>query len=161
MIVELSNGTEVQFVSSGRGLEGAAYNFNSGPDASTHLHVYLSVKAKFMCSGKRLSKAEIQEAEALYDTAVEQRETEDQGMRDVLLGRGGEELIAERQQNGRLNDKHTASSDICRALGLWKPYKQNPSWAEVKARLVELRQGQREFQEAQHKHCLRLSGVEK
>ena len=47
------NGTTIRFVSSGNGLERAAFDFNSGPPTG-HLHVY--VTSVFQDTGRRSSE---------------------------------------------------------------------------------------------------------
>lgn len=135
MIVTLRSGKEVRFVGGGRGLEGAAYDYNSGDLGSqknpNHMHVYPSSGfKKWICSGEPLAVSEIFEAEAQARIDGEFQEAEKQALLQRLLTEKGEELIAERM--GGHNDKQTASTDICQALDLWQPYKQNPSWAVVK-----------------------------
>ena len=135
MIVTLKSGKQVRFVGGGRGLEGAAYDYNSGDIGSqehpNHLHVYASLGFKtWICSRESLTMSEISEAEEQAEIDSEAREAEKQAFLQRLLTEEGEALIAERQQ-GR-NDKENAPSDICQALGLWHPYKRHVSWADVK-----------------------------
>jgi len=134
MNVTLKSGKQVRFVGGGRGLEGAALDYNSGDLGSQeepgHLHVYASEFKKWLCSGESLTMAEISEAEEQAEIESDVREAEKQAFLQRLLSEEGEALIAERQQ-GR-NDKENAPSDICQALGLWQPDKRYSSWAEVK-----------------------------
>jgi hypothetical protein len=136
MIVTLSSGKQVRFVGGGRGLENAAYDFNSGDIGSkenpNHLHVYASIGFKtWLCSGEPLTVSEIYEAVGQAEIDDEELKAEKQALLQRLLTKEGEALIAERQQGN--SDKQTASTDICQALDLWQPYKQNASWAVVKA----------------------------
>ena len=58
------NGTTIRFVSSGNGLERAAFDFNSGPPTG-HLHVYVTSvfqdtgRQVYACTDKPLTKEQI------------------------------------------------------------------------------------------------------
>jgi hypothetical protein len=137
MNVELSNGKEVRGVNGARGLEGAAYDFNSGPGRG-HLHVTLGVKTKFLCSNRPLTLDEINEAETLLENAYREMESRRQELRDKLLGQDGDKFLAYRQ--GAVADGNTAPRDIRDAVFDGSDRNNNIKWAEVKERIRLLRE---------------------
>lgn len=153
----LKSGKEVRGVNSGRGLEGAAYDFNAGEPYTAeqlerplfereinHLHVYLSHSPKgpsyfqFICSDQALTLEELGEATEAVERAREEADAEADELRETLLSPAGDQLIAERQ--GKNSDKQTASRDLARVLfPEIVQARQNVSWAMVKDEIRRLR----------------------
>jgi len=128
------NGTTIRIVSSGNGLERAAFDFNSGPSTG-HLHVYVTSvfqdtgRQIYACTDKPLTKEQIIGLDHLYAEVKGAIDAERDELRAKLLGPDGMKFIAERQA-GNL-DSQTASSDIARALDL-DGWRGNTNWGEVK-----------------------------
>jgi hypothetical protein len=148
----LKSGKEVRGVNSGRGLEGAAFDFNTGEPYDEanlakplyerdirHLHVYLGdLPFQFICSQEPLTVGEIGEANKALQAERELRVAEEAALRETLISEAGDQLIAERQRGN--SDKQSASRDIVRVLFPEAiAHRQHVSWGEVKAGLQELR----------------------
>ena len=123
-------------MNSARGLENAAYYFNSRRPPYCHLNVYLGTTATFVCSNNSLTTDELHEAEALYTKLAKANQQNQQALCRLLLGPEGAALIAERQQHGRVDDNQYASWDIARALG-FNPKASHVLWSDIKARIAE------------------------
>lgn len=143
----LTSGKEVRGVNSGRGLQGAAFDFNSGELGSrqnpNHLHVYRGRlpegnEFEFICSQVALSVDEIREAAAALARAKEASADELLRLRTEILGPNGDVLLQGRQ--GKISDTDTAPRDIARAILNIPPHTSAGSWAEVKAEVQKLRQ---------------------
>jgi hypothetical protein len=141
MYVELTDGTQVKFTNCGRGIEGAVFDAAAGEMTAASrkrgcdvLHVYyvpnINNIPQFICCAQTLNREEIEEAQEAYAQQVSERDAANEALRRTLLGPDGLKLVADRQKDN--SDKQTASTDICQALGLKKPYTQNPSWGAVK-----------------------------
>ena len=139
MYVELANGARVKFTNSGRGLEGAVYDAAAGEMTAASrkrgcdvLHVYYVPNTKdipqFICCSSTLNGEKIEEAQEKYVQQKLQEDAANETLRKKLLGPDGLKLVADRQKGN--SDKQTASTDICRALGLPRPYTHN--WGVVK-----------------------------
>ena len=77
-----------------------------------------------------MNREEIEEAQQKYEQQKFERDAANETLRRTLLGPDGLRFVSDRQKGN--SDKQTASSDICEALGLKKPYTQNSSWGTVK-----------------------------
>ncbi len=149
MYVELTNGSQVKFTNCGRGIEGAVFDAATGEMTTASrkrgcdvLHVYYVPNTadipQFICCASELDREAIEEAQQRYEQQKFQQDVANETLRKALLGPGGLKLVSDRQ-NGN-SDKNTASADMCKALGLTRPYTQNPSWGLVKETIAELTQ---------------------
>lgn len=149
MYIELANGTQVKFTNCGRGIEGAVFDAASGEldNASADrgcdvLHVYYVPNSRdipqFICCSSELDREAIEEARQEYEQQKFQQGVANETLRKVLLGPDGLKLVSDRQSGN--SDKQTASTDICKALGLTKPYTQNTSWSVIKETISKLTQ---------------------
>ena len=102
MIAVLRRGKEVRGVNSGRGLEGAAFDFNSGElgsrDDPNHLHVYLGMfsgaaEFQFICSQVALTAEEVVEAAIALAESKKAKADEMLRLRAEILGPNGDELL--------------------------------------------------------------------
>ncbi len=143
----LHSSKEVRGVNSGRGLEGAAFDFNSGELGSrknpNHLHVYLGEfpeanDYKFICSGVALTADEVPEAARALAESKRASTDEILRLRAELLSPEGNAQLLDRQ--GNVRDTDTAPRDIARAILGIPPHGSAGSWAEVKAEVQKLRQ---------------------
>lgn len=148
MYINLNDGTEVKFTSCGRGIEGAVFDAAAGEMTAASrkrgcdiLVVHLIGAAgipQFLCCARELDAEEIEEAQARYEQRKLEQDAANETLRETLLGPDGLKLVSDRQNGNR--DGDTASGDICKALGLARPYSQNPRWSVVKDRIAELTQ---------------------
>ncbi len=149
MYVELTNGSQVKFTNYGRGIEGAVFDAAAGEMTAASrkrgcdvLHVYYvpntSDIPQFTCCASKLDREAIEEAQEKYEQQKLQQDVANETLRKALLAPGGLKLVSDRQ-NGN-SDKNTASTDMCKALGLTRPYTQNPSWGAVKEAIAVLTQ---------------------
>lgn len=147
MYVELTNGAQVKFTNCGRGIEGAVFDAAAGEMTTASrkrgcdvLHVYYvpntSDIPQFVCCTRQLDREAIEEAQEKYEQQKFQRDVANATLRKALLGPDGLKLVSDRQ-NGN-SDKQTASTDMCKALGLTRPYMRNLSWGAVKEAIAVL-----------------------
>src|SRR5579871_3961143 len=123
MIAVLQSGKEVRGVNSGRGLQGAAFDFNSGELGSrknpNHLHVYLGMfqeadEFQFICSEVALTVDEVMEAARALAESKRANTDAIARLRAELLGPNGDAQLLDRQ--GIVRDTDTAPRDVARAI---------------------------------------------
>ena len=143
----LNSGKEVRGVNSGRGLQGAAFDFNVGELGSrenpNHMHTYLGMfpegnDYQFICSQVALTADEVMEAAGALADSKRAKAEEMLRLRAELLGPDGDAQLLAMQ--GNVLDSNTAPRAIAMAILGIPPHSSEGSWAEVKAEVQKLRQ---------------------